>query len=108
MSNSSLYFSGAFGEVSAATSPLVIPIINQSLPGGLLHDLAIKYYGDFESFKLIFTPLLRGLWQKMRSGSLLENHHRPPLVALEHLCEIRITSGGATVRPFAQLIAEQV
>lgn len=100
---------GTYGETKAHTSPLLDPFLNETLPGGLLIDLTTQYHNDWTAFSKIFTPLLRGLWQRMCSGSILDNRHRMPLVALQQLCEIKAaTTSGTPVRPFAQLIVEQV
>lgn len=82
--------------------------MKETLPGGLVIDLATLYYTDWKAFSKIFSPLIRGLWQRMRSASILNNRHRVPLVTLQALCEIRIAENGGGVRPFAQLIVEQV
>lgn len=101
---------GAFCETKSHSSPLLVPIINQTLPSGLLYDIAIQSYSEYTVFQKIFTPLVRGLWQRMRCGSILDNRHRMPLMALQQLCEIRImpANGTVSIRPFAQLISEQV
>ncbi|ODN01348.1 Ubiquitin conjugation factor E4 B [Orchesella cincta] len=103
-----LVLQGAFCETKSHTSPLLSPLLNDKLPSGLLTDLATLYHTDWSAFSKIFSPLIRGLWQRMRSGSILDNSHRMPLVALQQLCEIKVASPtGAGVRPFAQLLIEQ-
>jgi len=100
--------SGAFCEMKVHTSPLLAPLVNQTLPSGLLHDLAVLLQADKDVFVSVFNPLLQGLWQLMRTGTILENRHRLPLLALQQLCETKILVNGTASRPFAQLIVDQV
>ncbi len=81
---------GAFCDTSPHSSPLLTPLLNETLPSGLLYDLASQYSNDWDAFKKIFNPLVRGLWQNMRSGSILDNRHRRPLRALLQLTETKV------------------
>lgn len=101
-------FAGTYCDTKSHTSPLLMPLLNETLPSGLLIDLATQYHNDWSAFSKIVSPLLRGLWQRMRSSSILDNRHRMPLVALQQLCDIKVGGNRAGFRPFAQLIVEQV
>ncbi|CAG7818972.1 unnamed protein product [Allacma fusca] len=96
----------AFCETDAVTSPFLKPLLNQTLPMELLLELTMRYYKNKATFKTVFSPLILGLWHRMREGSILGNRHRMPLMVLQQLCDIRAGDNG-TIRPFADLIAHQ-
>lgn len=90
-----------------STSPLLYPVLTQTLPRGFLHELVARTYSNSQAFNKIFTPLLQGLYLSMQQASLVGNTHRRPMEALEELIDIRCGANG-NLRPICRLITHQV
>ncbi|KAG7198729.1 hypothetical protein KM043_001720 [Ampulex compressa] len=109
---SSLVLQGLVGisETSSTNvyaTPLLYPVLSQSLPRGFLHELVVRTHSNPTVFGKIFTPLLQGLYLSMQQASLVGNTHRRPIEALEELIEIRCGPSG-NIRPVCRLIVHQV
>ncbi|CAK9828567.1 Ubiquitin conjugation factor E4 B [Anthophora retusa] len=87
-------------------TPLLYPVLSQSLPRGYLDELVARTHTNTAVFERIFTPLLQGLYLSVQQASLVRNTHRRPIEALEELIEIRCGPSG-NVRPLCRLIIRQ-
>ncbi|GLG94106.1 Ubiquitin conjugation factor E4 B [Gryllus bimaculatus] len=95
-------------EDAPRVSPLLAPVLNQSLPRGFLPELVARTFSSsLESFSRVFSPLLQGLFLTMQSSSIVGNTHRQPIQALSDLVEIRCGPSG-NVRPICKLLTQQV
>ncbi|XP_057335851.1 ubiquitin conjugation factor E4 B [Microplitis mediator] len=92
---------------SVITSPLLYPVLAQTLPRGFLHELVARTHLNPQTFNKIFTPLLQGLYMSMQQVSLIGNTHRRPIEALEELIDIRCGTHG-NIRPICRLITHQI
>ncbi|KAK0083631.1 hypothetical protein PV325_008472 [Microctonus aethiopoides] len=90
-----------------STSPLLYPVLTQTLPRGFLHELVARTHSNPQAFNKIFTPLLQGLYLSMQQSSLVGNTHRRPMEALEELIDIRCGASG-NIRPICRLITHQI
>ncbi|CAA9998747.1 unnamed protein product [Nesidiocoris tenuis] len=97
-------FTGPTGSLS---SPLLQPVLCQSLPRGFLIELLSRVHANPEALNKVFSPLLQGLCRAMQCASMVDNAHRKPLEALAELVEIRC-NGSSNVRPICSLITNQV
>lgn len=110
---SSLVLQGLAGISQSSTTyplamtPLLYPVLSQSLPRGYLHELVARTHTNSAVFNKIFTPLLQGLYLSMQHPSLVGNTHRRPIEALEELIEIRC-GASSNIRPICRLIIHQV
>ncbi|XP_017878482.1 ubiquitin conjugation factor E4 B [Ceratina calcarata] len=110
---SSLVLQGLVGISQSCTTypfamtPLLYPVLSQSLPRGYLHELVSRTHTNTTVFNQIFTPLLQGLYLSMHQNSLIRNTHRKPIEALEDLIEIRC-GPSSNIRPVCRLIVTQV
>ncbi|XP_026280818.1 ubiquitin conjugation factor E4 B isoform X1 [Frankliniella occidentalis] len=105
---SSLLLQGIAMEiVPQLPTPLLSPILNQSLPRGFLPELFSRTYTNDAVFSNIMTPVLRGLFVGMQSASIFGNAHRVPIQALCDLLEIRCGPSG-NIRPLCNLLTQQV
>lgn len=86
-------------------SPLLRPLLKQSIPNGFLLDLIIELHVDKESFKDVFGPLLRCLVSEVRSSNVLYCEYKEALIALCEMCEIRLPPA-SNYRPICQLLTE--
>ncbi|XP_074108795.1 ubiquitination factor E4B [Cotesia typhae] len=92
---------------SLSPSPLLYPVLSQTLPRGFLHELVTRTHTNPQAFNKIFTPLLQGLYLSMQQVSLIGNTHRRPIEALEELIDVRLGTNG-NARPICKLITHQV
>ncbi|XP_012285979.1 ubiquitin conjugation factor E4 B [Orussus abietinus] len=99
--------SSSSNSSTRCSSPLLYPVLSQSLPRGFLHELVARTHSNPQTFNRIFTPLLQGLYLSMQQASLVGNTHRRPIEALEELIEIRCGAQG-NARPICRLITHQV
>ena len=97
----------AMDIVPQLPSPLLIPVLNQSLPRGFLPELISRTYSNQTVFSQIMTPVLRGLFVNMQTASIIGNAHRQPIQALCDLLEIRCGTSG-NIRPLCHLLTQQV
>ncbi|XP_034248933.1 ubiquitin conjugation factor E4 B [Thrips palmi] len=105
---SSLLLQGIAMEiVPQLPSPLLAPVMNQSLPRGFLPELFARTFNNNAVFLQIMTPVLRGLFLNMQTASIIGNAHRQPIQALCDLLEIRCGPSG-NIRPLCQLLTQQV
>ncbi|XP_066601539.1 ubiquitin conjugation factor E4 B [Prorops nasuta] len=109
---SCLVLQGLVGICQASVSPhnmtpLLYPVLSQSLPRGFLHELVARTHTVPSVFSKIFTPLLQGLYLSMQQASLVGNTHRRPMEALEELIDIRCGPSG-NIRPVCRLITRQI
>lgn len=88
-------------------TPLLYPVLSQSLPRGYLHELVTRTHTNSAIFNKIFTPLLQGLYLSMQQASLIRNTHRRPIEALEELIEI-CCGPSSNIRPICRLIVHQI
>ncbi|XP_068966391.1 ubiquitin conjugation factor E4 B [Bombus flavifrons] len=110
---SSLVLQGLVGISQSSTTyplsmtPLLYPVLSQSLPRGYLHELVARTHTNAAVCNKIFTPLLQGLYLSMQQASLIRNTHRRPIEALEELIEI-CCGPSSNVRPICRLIVHQI
>uniref|UniRef100_A0A0A9Z5W3 Ubiquitin conjugation factor E4 B n=1 Tax=Lygus hesperus TaxID=30085 RepID=A0A0A9Z5W3_LYGHE len=97
-------FTGPTGSLS---SPLLQPILCQTLPRGFLIELLSRVHNNPETLSKVFSPLLQGLFRTMQTASMVDNAHRKPLEALAELVEIRCNQS-SNVRPICSLITNQI
>ncbi|CAH1129076.1 unnamed protein product [Ceutorhynchus assimilis] len=90
-------------------SPLLEPIVHQTIPRGFLTELVTRTHTNEILFSEVFSPILQGLFRLMRTADFSQNetdehkcHYRLPLQALYELAEIRCNS-----RPICTLITKQ-
>ncbi|KAJ9575045.1 hypothetical protein L9F63_007780, partial [Diploptera punctata] len=88
------------------TSPLLSPVLSQSLPRGFLPELVARTHTNQELFAKVFGPVLQGLLLTMQNSSIVGNSHRQSIQALSDLVEIRCGPAG-NVRPICRLITQQ-
>ncbi|XP_066992504.2 ubiquitin conjugation factor E4 B isoform X2 [Anabrus simplex] len=93
-------------EEPPRASPLLSPVLSQSLPRGFLPELVARTHLHQDTFSKVFGPLLQGLFRTMQSVSIVGNGHRQPIQALSDLVEIRCGPSG-NVRPICKLITQQ-
>ncbi|KAF7992765.1 hypothetical protein HCN44_005109 [Aphidius gifuensis] len=94
-------------NIDKKLSPLLNPLLCQTLPRGYLHELVTKIHTNTLIFNSIFIPLLQGIYLSMQQSSLVGNTHRRPTEALEELIDIRIGTTG-NIRPICKLITQQI
>lgn len=97
-------FTGRLGPLS---SPLLQPLLSQSLPRGFLPELIFRTQTNLDTLNKVFSPLLQGLYRNMRGASVVGNEHRKPLEGLSELVELR-SGPSANLRPICTLITHQV
>uniref|UniRef100_A0A023F2Z1 Ubiquitin conjugation factor E4 B n=2 Tax=Triatoma infestans TaxID=30076 RepID=A0A023F2Z1_TRIIF len=95
------------GPSGALSSPLLQPLLSQSLPRGFLIELLAKLAPTPEILSKVFSPLLQGLFRTMQGASLVDNAHRKPLEGLAELVEMRC-SCSSSMRPISSLITKQI
>lgn len=84
-------------------SPLLTPVLNQTLPRGFLTELVSRTHTNLNLFSSVFSPLLQGLYRMMQNASIVGEEHRIPIQTLFELADIRCGS-----RPICTLITRQV
>jgi ubiquitin conjugation factor E4 B len=84
-------------------SPLLTPILQQTLPRGFLTELVTRTHTNDKLFSSVFSPLLQGLYRMMQNASIVGEEHRMPIQTLFELADIRCGS-----RPICTLITKQV
>lgn len=60
-------------------SPLLTPLINQTLPRGFVSELVVRTHSNAHAFNKIFSPVLQGLFLIMQQTSVVGNEHRQPI-----------------------------
>lgn len=88
-------------------SPLLNPLISQTLPRGFISELVARTHVNTHVFSKIFSPVLQGLFLIMQQASIVGNEHRQPVQILSELSEIRCGPTG-NIRPICRLITHQV
>ncbi|XP_066259795.1 ubiquitin conjugation factor E4 B [Euwallacea similis] len=83
-------------------SPLLSPIVHQTVPRGFLTELVTRTHTNEDVFSKVFSPILQGLFRMMREACVVEDKHRLPLQALFELADIR-----CGIRPICSLITKQ-
>lgn len=89
-------------EEGYGKSPLLAPIVHQTVPRGFLTELVTRTYTNEELFSKVFSPVLQGLFRMMRTACIVEDEHRLPLQTLFELADIRCNN-----RPICTLITRQ-
>ncbi|KAF7278364.1 hypothetical protein GWI33_008496 [Rhynchophorus ferrugineus] len=89
-------------EEGYGKSPLLAPIVHQTVPRGFLTELVTRTYANEKLFDKVFSPILQGLFRMMRTASIVEDEHRLPLQTLFELADIRCNN-----RPICSLITRQ-
>lgn len=90
-------------------SPLVQPLLSQSLPSGFLNDFVITLYENEDTFKRIMSPILQGLHRAMTESSLADPDYCKPLEALTDLLEIKVASPtGNAIWPVCSVLGAQI
>lgn len=77
-------------------------LLQQTVPRGFINELVTRTHVQLETFKIIFDPILKGLFETMQNASIVGNEHRLPLQILNELTEIRCGS-----RPVCTLLTKQ-
>ncbi|XP_074037947.1 ubiquitination factor E4B [Leptinotarsa decemlineata] len=83
-------------------SPLLNPILQQSVPRGFLTELVTRTHSEEQLFCNIFSPVLQDLFKMMQHSTIVGDEHRIPLQTLFELTDIRCGS-----RPICTLITRQ-
>ncbi|KAK9882976.1 hypothetical protein WA026_001192 [Henosepilachna vigintioctopunctata] len=83
-------------------SPMLKPLIRQTLPRGFLMELVSRTHSDESAFSAVFSPILQGLFSMMQNASIVGDQHRTPIQILLELAELRLTN-----RPLCSLIVKQ-
>lgn len=60
-------------------SPLLGPLMNQTLPRGFVSELVARTHSNTHVFSKIFSPVLQGLFLIMQQASVVGNEHRQPV-----------------------------
>lgn len=95
------------GPTGCLSSPLLQPLLCQTLPRGFLIELLSRVHTNPETLSKVFSPLLQGLFRTMQNASMVDNAHRKPLEGLAELVEIRCGPSN-NVRPICCLISSQI
>lgn len=91
------------------SSPLLQPLLDQTLPPGFLPELIYVLNEDQDAFHKILSPVLQGLHSAMCGASIADTNYRKPLEALCELLEIKIsTPQGTNIWPVCQVLVAQV
>lgn len=93
--------------VKQASSPLLGPLMQQSIPRGFISELVVRTNTMPKLFAKIFEPLLQDLFNSMQNSSIVGNEHRQPIQILSELAEIRCGPTG-NARPICRLITQQI
>ncbi|GLV34489.1 Ubiquitination factor E4B [Carabus blaptoides fortunei] len=93
--------------VRKEVSPLLGPLLNQTLPRGFMSELVARTHANTHVFSKIFSPVLQGLFLNMQQASIVDNEHRQPMQVLCELAEIRCGATG-NIRPICRLVTHQV
>ncbi|XP_018324068.1 ubiquitin conjugation factor E4 B isoform X2 [Agrilus planipennis] len=101
-----LIFQPAPNALKEGKSPILVPLLQQTLPRGFISELVARTYTSPDCFANIFTPLLQDLFSMMQTASIVGNEHRQPLQALGELAEIRCGPNG-NLRPICKLLTQQ-
>lgn len=89
-------------EQGYGKSPLLNPIVCQTVPRGFLTELVTRTHTNEKLFHRVFSPVLQGLFRMMRTASIVDDEHRLPLQTLFELADIRCNN-----RPICTLITKQ-
>lgn len=104
---SALVLQGIIVEIDPKEpSPLLAPLMAQSLPRGFVSELVARTHANTPVFNKIFSPVLQGLYLAMQQASIVGNEHRQPVQVLSELSEIRCGPTG-NIRPVCRLITRQ-
>lgn len=60
-------------------SPLLAPLLNQTLPRGFVSELVARTHANAHVFSKIFSPVLQGLFLITQQASIVGNEHRQPV-----------------------------
>ena len=88
-------------------SPLLKPIVEETIPAGFLVELVAETLRSYEwsVFQAIFSPLLNCLIAEVRKGSLAKDgSYTRPVRVLAELAEIRVGVSTNQDRPFCRLM----
>ena len=98
-------FDPEFGSPKLPFSPILKPLLEQTLPAGFVIDLIKETASNWDDFKAIFGPLVQCLVMEARTSSIVDATYRPSLLALTDLCDIKAAGNN---RPICQLLTEMV
>ncbi|XP_057653177.1 ubiquitin conjugation factor E4 B [Diorhabda carinulata] len=84
-------------------SPLLYPVLQQSLPRGFLIELINRTHTNEKLLSNVFTPILQGLFKIMQQASIVGDEHRAPIQTLFELTDVRCGP-----RPICTLVTKQV
>lgn len=98
-------FTARLGPLS---SPLLQPLLSQSLPRGFLPELIFRTQANPDAVNKVFGPLLQGLYREMHGASVVGDGHRKPLLALSELIDLRSSPLNHNDRPICNLVPVQV
>ncbi|KAJ8943288.1 hypothetical protein NQ318_017306 [Aromia moschata] len=87
----------------ASKSPLLAPMLQQTMPRGFLTELVTRTHANEALFSSVFSPILQCLFRMMQNASIVGDEHRTPIQTLFELADIRCGS-----RPICTLITKQV
>lgn len=83
-------------------SPLLHPVLQQSIPRGFLTELITRTHTNDKLFSNVFSPILQGLFKIMQQASMVGDEHRVPIQTLFELTDIRCGP-----RPICTLLTKQ-
>ncbi|KAJ8932414.1 hypothetical protein NQ314_014671 [Rhamnusium bicolor] len=84
-------------------SPLLTPILQQTIPRGFLTELVTRTHTNDKLFSNVVSPILQCLFKMMQNASIVGDEHRIPIQTLFELADIRCGS-----RPICTLITKQI
>ncbi|CAG9857038.1 unnamed protein product [Phyllotreta striolata] len=93
---------GLLVSESKASSPLLYPVLQQSMPRGFLTDLITAIHANERLFAGVFNPILQGLYKTMQQASIVGDEHRAPIQTLFELTDVRCGP-----RPICSLLVKQ-
>lgn len=90
----SLVVQGVFdpeaGSLKLPFSPILKPLLEQTLPAGFIIDLIKETAVKWDDFKTVFGPLIQCLVMEARTSGIVDATYRPSLLALTDLCDIKV------------------
>ncbi|CAH1109977.1 unnamed protein product [Psylliodes chrysocephalus] len=84
-------------------SPLLHPVLQQSIPRGFLTELISRIHTNENLFSKVFSPILQGLFKMMQQASIVGDEHRIPIQTLFELTDVRCGP-----RPICSLLIKQL
>ncbi|XP_039301602.1 ubiquitin conjugation factor E4 B isoform X2 [Nilaparvata lugens] len=94
--------------IGPLSSPLLQPLMLQSLPRGFLPELIFRTQANPDAVNKVFGPLLQGLYSEMHRVSVVGDGPRKPLNALLELIDLRSSPLNHNDRPICNLVPVQV